>query len=111
VCPILEYRAVCWDPFRKVQMNALERVQKQAAKFSKLTNDWNWETLVQRRKTARICALYKAYFGEPAWKAVGDRLQRPYNLSRVNYDWKIRNRRQRDIGKYSFVDCGLSYHI
>jgi len=33
------------------------------------------------------------------------RLQRPYYLSRVDHDWKIRNRRQRtDIRKYSFVN-------
>ena len=61
--------------------------------------------LAQRRKKARICVLYKAYFGEPAWKAIGDRLQKPYYLSRFDHDWKIRNRRQRkDIGKYSFVN-------
>jgi len=64
---------VCWDPFRKGQTNALERVQKQAAEFTNLKNDWNWETLAQRRKTACICALYKAYFGEPSWKVIGDR--------------------------------------
>ena len=110
--PILEYRAVYWIPCRKGQINALERVQKQAAKFANLTNDWNWETLAQGRKIPCTCALYKAYFGEPAWKTIGDRLQRPYYLSRVNHDRKIRNRRQRrDIGKYSFANYGLSYHI
>jgi len=58
-----------------------------------------------RGKIARICAVYKAYFGEPAWKATGDGLQRPYYMSRVDHDWKIRNKRQRtDIGKYSFVN-------
>jgi len=61
--------------------------------------------LAQRRKIACVCAVYKAYIGEPAWKAIGDRLQRPYYLSRIDLDWKIRNRRQRtDIGKYSFVN-------
>jgi hypothetical protein len=40
-----------------------------------------------------------------ARKATGDRLQRPNYWSRVNHDWKIRNRRQRaDIRKYSFVN-------
>jgi hypothetical protein len=44
------------------------------------------------------------YPGQPAWKAIGDRLQRPYYLSRADHDWKIINKRQRtDIGKYSFV--------
>ena len=65
----------------------------------------NWETLSKRRKISRICALFKAYSGERAWKAIGDRLQRPNYLSRVDHERKIRNRRQRtDIGKYSFVN-------
>jgi len=51
------------------------------------------------------CAVCKVYSGELAWKAVGDRLQRPYYLSMVNHDWKIWNRRQRmDIRKCSFVN-------
>jgi len=45
------------------------------------------------------------YSGDLAWKAIGDRLLRPYYLSRVDHDWKIRNSRQRtEIGKYSFVN-------
>jgi hypothetical protein len=39
------------------------------------------------------------------WKAIDERLQRPYYLSRVDHDWKIWNSRQRtEIGKYSFVN-------
>jgi hypothetical protein len=39
------------------------------------------------------------------WKFIGDRLQQPNYLSRIDHDWKIRNRRQwKDIGKYSFVN-------
>ena len=68
----------------------------------------NWETLSQRRKISRICALFKAYSGERAWKFIGDRLQRPNYLSRIDLDWKTRNSRQRtDIGKYSFVSRTL----
>jgi len=52
--------------------------------------------------------LYKGYSGEPAWKAIGDRLQRSYYLSRVNHDWKIGKRRQRTAnGKYSFVNTTI----
>jgi hypothetical protein len=66
-----------------------------AAKFAQHRNDSNWETL-----TERICALFKEYTGERAWKAVDDRLQ-----SRVDDDRKIRSRKQKtDIGKYSFVN-------
>ena len=105
VRPILEYGAACWDPYREGQIHALDRVQKKAAKFAYHTSESNWETLSQRRKIARICALFKAYSGEKAWTFIGERLQRPNYLSRIDHDWKIRNRRQRtDIGKFSFVN-------
>jgi hypothetical protein len=52
-----------------------------------------------------MCALYKAYTGERAWKAIGGKLQAPNYLSRVDHYWKIRGRKQRtDIGKYAFVN-------
>jgi hypothetical protein len=61
--------------------------------------------LAQRRKISRICAVFKAYTGERAWKAVANRLQRPCYLSRVDHDKKIRSRKLRtDIGKYVFVN-------
>jgi hypothetical protein len=108
VRPILEYGAVCWDPSREGQINALDRVQKKAAKFARGHNHRNgsdWESLAQRRKTARLCALFKAYTGERAWKAIGERLQGPCYLSMDDHDRKIRTRKQRtDIGKYSFVN-------
>jgi hypothetical protein len=78
---------------------------RKAAKFAYQMSESNWETLSQRRKISRICALFKAYSREPAWKVIGDRLQRPNYLSRIDHDWKNRNRRLRtDIRKYSFVN-------
>jgi hypothetical protein len=74
VRPILEYGAVCWDPHGECQVSALNRVQNRAAKFAHNTNETGWETLAQRRRTARICALFKAHTGRRAWKAIGDRL-------------------------------------
>jgi hypothetical protein len=45
------------------------------------------------------------YFAKRAWKAIGNRLQRPRYLSRVDHERKIRSRGQRtDIEKYSFVN-------
>ena len=105
VRPILEYGAVCWDSYRECQINALDRVQKEAAKFAHLTRGFVWEFLAQRRKIARMCALFRAFTGERAWKAIGDRLQAPSYLSRIDHFRKIRARKQRtDIGKYSFVN-------
>jgi ubiquinone biosynthesis protein Coq4 len=80
-------------------------MQKKAAKFAHQKNSSNWEILASRRKLSRICALFKSYSGERAWKAIGDRLKRPHYLSRVVHERKIRSRGQRaDIGKYSFVN-------
>jgi hypothetical protein len=108
VRPILEYGAACWDPYREGQIIALDRVQKKAAKFAHHTNSSNWGTSASRRKLSRICALFKAYSEERAWKAIGDKLQRPHYLSRIDYERKIRIRRQRtDIGKYSFVNRNI----
>jgi hypothetical protein len=47
-----------------------------------------------------MCVLYKAYNGERAWKDIGDRLQVPYYLNRVDHFWKIRT----DVRKFSFVN-------
>ena len=90
---------------REGLITALDRVQKKVAKFANHMNSSNWETLASRRKLSRICALFKSYSGEQAWKAIGERLIRPHYLSRVDHEHKIRSRRQRtDIGKYSFVN-------
>jgi len=60
---------------------------------------------MQRSKITHMCVLYKTYTSERAWKTIGDRLQAPSYLSRVDHYWKIRARKQRtDIGKYSFVN-------
>ena len=54
---------------------------------------------------ARLGTLVKAYTGERAWKAIRDRLRRPYFLNRVDHVRKIRGRKQgTDIGIYSFVN-------
>jgi hypothetical protein len=80
-------------------------VQKKAAKFAHQTNSSNWETLTSCRKLSRMCALFKAYSEERAWRAIGDSLQRPHYLQSVDHERKIRCRRQRtDIRKYSFVN-------
>jgi hypothetical protein len=52
-----------------------------------------------------MCALYKAYNGERAWKDTGDRLQAPYYRSRADHCWKIRSRKIRtDIGKFLILN-------
>jgi len=105
VRPILEYGASCWDPYREGQINALDRVQKKAAKFVHHKISPNRESLASRRKVSRLCAPYKAYCGQRAWEVIGGSLKRPHYLSRVGHVRKMRTRRQRtDRGKYSFVN-------
>jgi len=103
--PILEYGAGCWDLHRDGQITELDRVQKKANKFAHHTYSSNWENLSSRRKLSRVCALFKAYSGERAWKAMFGRLQRPHYPIRVDHERKIRSRRQiTNIGKYSFAN-------
>ena len=105
VRPIRKYGASCWDPYWEGQINALDRVQKKAAKFVNDTKDSAWETLAQRRQIARICSHFKAYTGERAWRATRDRFTGPCYLSRDDHDHKIRaSQQRRDIGKSSFVN-------
>ena len=98
---ILEYGAAC----REGKINALDHVQTKAAQFTNHMKDSDWETLAQRRLITHLCALFKAYSGECAWKHISDRLRRPYYLSRIDHIQKIRDRKQRtDTGKYFFVN-------
>ena len=104
VRPILEYGAVCWDPYREGQIGSLNRVQKREAKFENNIDESGCETLAQRKLIPRICPLFKAYTGGRAWKAIADRLLKPCCLGRGDHNGKIRTRKQRtDVGKYSFV--------
>jgi hypothetical protein len=109
VRPILEYEAAYWDPYREGQIRALDRVQKKAANFAHHTDKPNWETLMSRRKLSLISALFKAHCGERAWKAIGDRLQWPHYLSRVDHERNIRSRQRTDIWKYSFVNKTIQH--
>jgi hypothetical protein len=57
VHPILEYGAVCWDPYRECQISALDHVQNKADKFAHHLGCSEWESLAQCRKIARMCVL------------------------------------------------------
>ena len=47
VRPILEYGAVCWDPYRGGQVRALNWVPRREANFANNINELGWETLAQ----------------------------------------------------------------
>jgi hypothetical protein len=78
---------------------------KKASKFANHTNNSRWETLAQRKKTVHICALFKTYTGEWAWKCIRGRLKGPCNLSKDDHERNIWNKIQgTDVSKYSFVN-------
>ena len=74
----LEYASSVWDPFRKYHINALEMVQRKAARFATsnytrepitvttILQNLGWQTLENRRKMARLTLLYKSINGEEA---------------------------------------------
>jgi hypothetical protein len=106
--PLLEYESASWDPCREGQINALDWVQKKAAQFTNHMKDSALETLAQCRTVACLCALFKAYSGEWAWKAIHYRMRRMYYLSMVDHVQKTRDRKQRTyIGKFSFINRAI----
>jgi len=71
VRPILEYGAVCWDPYRECQISALDCVKNKAPKFAHHSGGSDWESLAQCRNEARMCVLLKAYTGEMVYGVYG----------------------------------------
>jgi len=66
----LEYSATVWDPHYKKDIEAIEKVQRQAARFvcgeyswdssvSKMIKDLGWSDLARRRRNTRLTMLYK----------------------------------------------------
>jgi hypothetical protein len=105
-----EYGAVCWDSTEcgAVCWDSTEYGEVCLDPFANNINESGWETLAQLSLVARICVLFKAYTGERAWKAIGDRLLKSYYLSRDDHNRKIRTKKQRtDVGKYSFVSTTI----
>ena len=103
----LEYGATVWDPYSKQDVDRLERVQRQAARFIKrdyrtrekqdawdtcMLQELNLPPLQERRKQQRLTALYKIVKGQiPAM---------PPESFLMPAD---RNRRR--IGPTTFKDC------
>ena len=71
----LDYASVIWDPHTEKEIKQLETVQRRAARFvcsdyrrdSSVTNmlsELQWESLQQRRRTARLVLFHKVVGGE-----------------------------------------------
>ena len=77
--------------------------------FRFITNNVQYNVALQGSNTELVSFLLNSKFKmkicDVITLSIGDRLQRPNYLSRVNHERRIRNRRQStDIGKNSFVN-------
>ena len=75
--PILEYAGAVWDPHHKKDIEAIERVQRKAARFvsndyrrdssvTAMINTLNWNLLQERRFVTRMTLLYKSFHNQAA---------------------------------------------
>ena len=77
VRPLLEYASTIWDPYQRTYIQALEKIQRRAARW--VTADYSrtssvttmltslqWPTLELRRKISRLQLFHKAIYGSVA---------------------------------------------
>ena len=74
VRPLLEYAATVWDPYTASETQAIEKVQRRAARWvssrhrqtssvNTMLDALNWPTLQERRRRARLEMFYKFHYG------------------------------------------------
>ena len=102
---VLEYSATIWDPYLKKDIQALEAVQRRAARFT--TGDYSrtssvtemldmlgWKCLEERRRDARLALMYKVVHGLVAvpheghieWKTTATRSKNSLNVKQYSLD-------------------------
>ena len=119
VRPHLEYASSVWDPFRKCHINALEMVQRKAARFATSNytrkpgtvttiQNLGWQTLENRRKMARLTLFYKSINVEAAVN-IPPYLTKPTTRTRQYHSQRFsRLSTSTDTYKYSFIPRTIS---
>lgn len=119
VRPMLEYASVVWSPFKKNQIDKIERIQRRAARFilskykrqdsvTAMLIQLNLPTLSERREIARlkfIHLFYTKYFNLNTERYIQKRSSRPVRHSSPHQIMPITART--DIFKYSFFPCTI----
>ena len=70
----MEYASPIWDPYLRKDIDALEKIQRKAARWVKsqyshtvsvtnLMNDLKWAPLADRRRNNKLCLLHKIHIG------------------------------------------------
>lgn len=94
VRPILEYACTVWDPAASKDITKLEAVQHRAARFvlnrhqktasvKQMLQDLQWPSLEDRRRSARLCMLYRISNGLAAVKSTQLK-QQPHRARRTH---------------------------
>lgn len=121
VRPSLEYASPAWDPHTKVLKDAVEKVQRKAARHvlykygprhspTEMIAELGWEPLENRRVKAKLSSLYKALVGNPAWGDIGRRLEGVQRHGRHDHDVKLFQRGYNtNIGKHSFLNDSIQF--
>lgn len=105
VRPLLEYASCVWDPNGEGLKYEIEMVQRRAARFvlddydrNSSVNDMlskiGWSTLENRRKSARLCFMFKMYHGYCKLD-VSDIVLGPCYVGRSDHRKKIRRLQSR----------------
>ena len=114
VRPKLEYAASVWDPFTDTNVNALEAVQRRAARFvcntysrdasvTSLLTQLQWPSLAQRRAQSRLAMLHRILNGTVDI-ACDSLVARPAKPSRFGHSKQLeRIQCSKDCYKYSFI--------
>ncbi len=96
----LDYCGAIWDPTSKEDINALERVQRRAARWARgirgttsvtaLLKELGWATLETRRRNQRLGIVFKILHGDLAipWESVGIH-RHTGRTTRGAHHWKL----------------------
>ena len=98
--PIVEYASSVWDPINQEQVNKIEMVQRNAARFvtgdyrrtssvSAMIKTLQWPSLQSRRKTSKAVTMYKIVNDELYVKY--DKLERLPSATRIRgHSWRYK---------------------
>lgn len=113
VRPKLEYGCAAWDPHNECNIKALDRVQRQAARFCKRNYiredgvvtkllELQWEDLALRRQQQRLSVLYKMQNQLIDIPVTAHLTRNPRDATRGHYQKFVEIRAKKDNYKYSF---------
>jgi Reverse transcriptase (RNA-dependent DNA polymerase)/Endonuclease-reverse transcriptase len=115
VRPVLEYSASVWDPYQVGQINALEMIQRRAARFclnryqrmdsvSSMIDELQWDSLAARRKASRLSTFCRVFNNQDGLTDLNSHIVRaPQNL-RNSHQFKVHSITCRqNYGHYSFI--------